>query len=42
MLVHLAAPTGVVVVTSALSRSVAVGRGGGFEVLRVAIGRWPT
>ena len=41
MLVHLNGPTSSVVVTTAWSRSIVLGRGGGFEVLRIPMAKWP-
>ena len=41
MLVHLNAPTTSVVVDTAASRSTVISSGGGFEVLRIAMAKWP-
>jgi len=41
MLVHLNAPTTTVVVDTATSRSIVISRGGGFEVLRIPMAKWP-
>jgi len=41
MLVHLGQKTKSVVVTTATSRSIVLAQGGGFEVLRVPMAKWP-
>lgn len=41
MLVHLTAPTVSVVVTTASSRSFVLSHGGGYQVLRIPIAKWP-